>query len=92
MAKRKYVIGEILDKITNERSAKFGYRVGRTCYIDDEYVEEGFPLIVEYDEMRYFRTSTIVSIDETDYGVWIETLNRKYRFDDYNTAHKLQES
>lgn len=90
MATRKYVIGEILDKDTNERSKLFGYRVGRTCYIDDAYVVEGLPLYVQYENGSGWRSSTVVSIDETDYGVWIETLNRLYRFDDFDKAHLLQ--
>lgn len=90
MAKRKFVIGEILDNDTDKRSELFGYRVGRTCYIDDAYVTEGVPLYVQYEDGRGFRTSRVVKVDESDYGVWIETMNRSYRFDYFDTAHLLQ--
>lgn len=85
--KRKYVIGEIIDKATGKRSEKFAYRVGRTCQLDDEYVNEGVVLIVGYPERNaYLRTSTVLSIDEDDRGIWVETLNSKYRFDNlYNS-------
>lgn len=78
----RYVIGEILDKSTNKRSEKFSYRVGRKCTINEGYLREGSPLIVEYPERKaYFMTSTVVEVEETDRGLWVTTLNSLYRFD-----------
>ena len=77
----KFFIGEILDKETNDRSEKFGYRVGRECFIT--VLEKGSPLVVEYtDNDRMFFTSVVEDIEETDYGIWVTTKNRVYRFDD----------
>ncbi len=80
--KRDYVIGEVLDKQTGERSKEWGYRVGRKCQINDENVQEGACLFVYYPEREsFFRTSLIMSVEETDGGLWVETMNSQYRFD-----------
>ena len=77
----KFFIGEILDKETNDRSERFGYRVGRECFIT--VLEKGSPLVAEYtDNDRMFFTSVVEDIEETDYGIWVTTKNRVYRFDD----------
>ena len=76
----KYIIGEVLDKETNKRSEKYGYRVGRECFIT--VLEEGSIMIGEYEDGRMFYTSVVEDIEETDYGIWVTTENRVYRFDD----------
>ena len=80
---RNYILCEVINKETNERCKKNGHRVGRECVIDDNHVKIGKPLLVMYEgRLRGFYTSNVVSIEETDYGVWIETENSLYRFDD----------
>ncbi|MGL5328359.1 MAG: hypothetical protein ACRDD7_03750 [Peptostreptococcaceae bacterium] len=77
--KTKYIIGEVLDNDTQKRSKEWGYRVGRECYV--VLAQVGYCLIVEYPDGNIFRTSTVKKVEETDYGLWIETNNRTYRFD-----------
>ncbi|MGL4801935.1 MAG: hypothetical protein ACRC18_06690 [Cetobacterium sp.] len=39
-------------------------------------------MIVEYpDGKGTFSTSKVTDVEQTDYGFWIKTLNRTYRFD-----------
>ena len=80
MVWNKYLIGEVLDRETNKRSGKFGYRVGRECCI--LALEKGELLVAEYEDGRMFFTSPVADIEETDYGIWVTTQNRIYRFDD----------
>lgn len=80
MVWKKYVIGEVLDKETNNRSEKFGYRVGRECFIP--VLENGASMVVEYEDGRMFFTSIVEEISECEYGIWVTTKNRVYRFDD----------
>ena len=77
--KRKYIIGEVLDNDTQERSEEYSYRIGRECYLIQ--IEEGKSLIVEYSNGRRLTTSCVIDIDQTDYGFWVVTRNRTYRFD-----------
>lgn len=77
--KTKYIIGEILDNDTQKRSEKWGYRVGRECYL--VLLKEGYRMIVEYPNGGTFETSTVQEVDQTDYGFWVKTMNRTYRFD-----------
>ena len=80
MVWNKYLIGEILDRETGNRSEKFGYRVGRECYIT--VLEVGLPMFVEYvNNDKVFYTSVVEQIDENEYGIWVTTKNRDYRFD-----------
>lgn len=79
-----YIIGEVLDVSTRTRSSKFGYRIGRKCKIkNDEWNQWkiGNSLVVEYPDDKYFTTSPMEDFEETDYGVWVTTKNRIYRFD-----------
>lgn len=81
MKQCNYVISEIIDKSTGKRSEDFSYRIGRECYIDDRCVVIGNILRVDYPYRNsVFFTSRVVNIDEDDHGVWIETMNSKYRF------------
>lgn len=56
-----------------------GYRVGRECFI--KLMEEGKSLIIEYPTGGVFRTSIVKEVEQTDYGFWVTTNNRTYRFD-----------
>ena len=81
---QKYIIGEVLDKDTRQRSKEFGYRVGWECTLfnDRENLwKEGCSLIIEYPDGRCCRTSSIEDFEQTDYGMWVTTKNRIYRFD-----------
>ena len=78
--KIKYIIGEVLDNDTQKRSKQWGYRVGRECYI--VLAEEGKSMIIEYtNDKGTFITSTVKEVSRTNYGVWVTTNNRIYRFD-----------
>ena len=78
--KTKYIIGEVLDNNTQERSKKWGYRVGRECYI--VLMQEDKCMLVEYPNGKgTFRTSIVEEVDKTDYGFLVKTRNRTYRFD-----------
>lgn len=78
--KTKYIIGEVLDNGTQERSKEWGYRVGRECYI--VLMEKGKCLLVEYPNGKgTFKTSIVEEVEQTDYGFWVKTINRTYRFD-----------
>lgn len=77
--KRKYIIGEVLDNDTQNRSEEYAYRIGRECYLIQ--MEEGESLIAEYSDGRRLTTSYVKDIEQTDYGFWVITSNRTYRFD-----------
>lgn len=76
-----FTIGEVLDRNTQSRSDKWGYRVGRKCFIHNCDIQVGKPLKVQYDDGRYFTTSPVVEINQDCGGVWIITQNTEYRFD-----------
>lgn len=81
---QKYIIGEVLDKDTKQRSLDFGYRVGKKCtlYNDRENLWiESFPLIIEYINGGRCYTANIEDFEQTDYGVWVTTKDSIYRFD-----------
>lgn len=78
--KTKYIIGEVLDNDTQERSKEWGYRIGRECYI--VLMEEGKGMLIEYTNGKgTFRTSKVEEVKQTDYGYWVKTKNRTCRFD-----------
>lgn len=78
--KTKYIIGEVLDNDTQIRSKELGYIVGRECYI--VLLEKGECMLLEYTDNRgAFKSTTVEYIDQTDYGFWVNTKNRTYRFD-----------
>lgn len=79
-AYKKYIIGEVLDNDTDQRSTKFGYRVGRECFIVNLEIDS--PMVVKYPDGKMFYTSVVKEIDENEYSLWIVTNNRTYRFDD----------
>ena len=39
-------------------------------------------MIFDVEHSMIFSTTNVISIDETDYGIWIETEEAIYRFDD----------
>lgn len=78
---QKLIISEVLDNSTGKRSERFGYRVGRECCTAKPYIEEGVPLIVNYFNNRGFMTTPVLDVEEDDYGFWVKTKNRNYRFD-----------
>lgn len=79
--KNYFLIGEVLDRDTDQRSENFGYRVGRQCYIHSYDMEVGKPLIVYYESDRYFVTTPIQDFFQDDGGLCFLTRNREYRFD-----------
>lgn len=40
------------------------------------------PMVIRFVDGYTFTTSTVVDIDETDYGIWVMTTDKTYRFDD----------
>lgn len=73
---KEVMIGAIIDKKTGE--TKTPHRIGRVCSVDFEI---GSVAIIEYPNGGWWRTSTVLSFQECEYGYWIETLNTNYRFD-----------
>ena len=67
----------------NSKSEKFGYREGRVCKIDTEYMIVGCPLIVHYLDGKYFRTSTVTKINKDRCGFEVKTRNRIYYFEHF---------
>lgn len=79
MDKKIYIIGEVLDNDTNERSKDYNYRIGRKCSII--HLEEGENMLLGYVDGRVMKSSVVSEIDQTDYGFWVTTCNRTYRLD-----------
>lgn len=77
--KTKFIIGEVLDNDTQKRSEEYAYRIGRECYLVQ--MEEGKNMIVEYWDGRILTTTNVKDVEQTDYGFWVKTMNRTYRFD-----------
>ena len=80
VAWRNYVIGEVVDRATGQRSEKFGHIIGMECFIS--VLEEDSPMVVKCKDGNVLRTSPVEDICECEYGVWVTTRNRDYRFDD----------
>lgn len=76
----RFIIGELLDNDTRERSIELGYAVGRMC--DIVQLEIGESMVIQYPIGTWFYSDIVKEIDETDYGVWVKTEKRTYRFDD----------
>lgn len=78
-----YQIGAVYEKdgITEKKDAK--HRVGRFGYLDFYRINEPFYFQhIDYDWLgKTTRSSRVVDIEETDYGVWITTQNTIYRLD-----------
>lgn len=77
-----YIISEVKDHDTNERSKEFGYRVGRECVLDLDYITVGMPLIVHYPNNSHFVGTVIEQILKFgDYDkLVVATQNRTYEF------------
>ena len=47
-------------------------------------------MFVEYvNNDKMFYTSVVEQIDENEYGIWVTTKNRDYRFDDVQLLNEL---
>ena len=79
--KNWFTIGEIIDKNTKKRCETLGYRIGRKCYIWNDGFQVEKSLLVNYEDDVYFFTTPIEDFYQDDYGVWVITKNREYRFD-----------
>lgn len=77
---RNYVIGEVIDRATEQQSEKLEHIVGMECFIS--VLEEGSSMIVQCKDGNVLHTSPVEDICECEYGVWVTTRNRDYRFDD----------
>lgn len=76
----KYIISEVLDSDTKERSILFWYRVGKECEIDDNSIRVGHTLVVMHPDGAFFITTPILKINKVDEGIWVFTDNRIYKF------------
>lgn len=63
-----------------EQSRKFGYRVGRVCYIDESNIYPSEPATVYYDNKTFFKLPYVISINSDETFVKITTSHRIYLF------------
>ena len=93
----KLIIGKIFNKQTDEEIRELKWLIGKEVRIFTlnygepmifEYsmifstTNYGEPMIFDIEHSMIFSTTNVISIDETDYGIWIETEEAIYRFDD----------
>ena len=76
----KLIIGEILNRQTDEEIRELRWLIGKEVIIFT--LNYGEPMIFDVEHSMIFSTTNVISIDETDYGIWIETEEAIYRFDD----------
>ena len=88
MAQRNYVIGEVIDRATGQRSEKFEHVVGMECFIS---VLEDSSMIVQCKDGIVLSTIPVEDISECEYGIWVTTRNTEYRFDDVLMLDRLNE-
>lgn len=77
----EFVIGEVLNLITNERDTEYAYRIGRTCFANEDAIKECNRIALDYGNGRALFLTRISSVEKTDKYIWITTKNRKYRLD-----------
>lgn len=75
------IIKSVKDNDTCEKSKEFGYREGRKCKINLEYLQIGYNLMVFYPNESFFRTTPVKEINEDKYGYEVITQNRTYYFE-----------
>ena len=75
----KLIIGEILNRQTDEEIRELRWLIGKEVIIFT--LNYGEPMIFDVEHSMIFSTTNVISIDETDYGIWIETEKAIYRFD-----------
>jgi hypothetical protein len=73
------IIGRIINKYTDrDVCPQYTFKPVRE-FIDDI----GKELKVTYEDGSFFTHEIVVSHDQDDYGFWIETTNKLWRFDNY---------
>lgn len=50
---------------------------------DDETIEVGAPLVIRYIDGDTDTYDNVISVDQTDYGFWVETETLNFRFDNH---------
>ena len=75
----KLIIGKIFNKQTDEEIRELEWLIGKEVIIFT--LNYGEPMIFDVEHSMIFSTTNVISIDETDYGIWIETEKAIYRFD-----------
>ena len=86
---RNYVIGEVIDRATEQQSEKLEHIVGMECFIS--VLEEGSSMIVQCKDGIVLSTIPVEDISECEYGIWVTTRNTEYRFDDVLMLDRLNE-
>ena len=76
----KLIIGKIFNKQTDEEIRELKWLIGKEVRIFT--LNYGEPMIFDIEHSMIFSTTNVINIDETDYGIWIETEEAIYRFDD----------
>lgn len=72
---------EILDKVLNKKTYKEVCKEYSGQYIKDVSFEEGKPLQIHFENGTTIQHETIIEFSEDDYGYWIETTNKLWKFD-----------
>lgn len=75
----KLLLHSIYNRNTNEEVLK--EKSNRICFLsfENNFTE----MIIEYEEggtLKYFEK--VEDVEQTDYGVWVTTTNKLWRFDD----------
>lgn len=86
---KKFIIENVIDIKTGKTSETFGYRIGRICELETNYIELNVPLVIHYRQpntYKYCMTSPITKIEISSYGYVITTNNRKYFFKNLDTT------
>ena len=80
----QYIIKSVKDISTNKRSEEFGYREGRECrvYNDESMLKEGYMLLVQYPNNKFFRTTRITKVETINNNLVVTTKNRIYEFEE----------
>lgn len=80
MLKLYYQLGDIIIKDKN----KFAVFVLDDRLIEDyDTIEVGAPLVIRYIDGDTDTYDNVISVNQTDYGFWVETETLNFRFDDH---------
>lgn len=73
----RFIIGAILNKKTDDLVCKHYYNRPIKEIIDII----GQPLQIQYEDGSFFTHEKVIDHYQTDYGFWVETTSKNWRFD-----------
>ena len=81
MDSKSFILIKVLDRETGNVNENFGDITDRECCISE--LEIGMPMIVKFSKNTLtIYTSIVEDFYEDEYGIWVITEGKEYRFND----------